>query len=488
MPAEVYPNTDVFVTSSTQNNPTFSTEQPLLQLSNQDRLTITQQFMRQLSLSCLTPRAYRLTLAIFRQTIGFNKLEDDMNGTRLQQVANMYPHHANKMVRTLETNHILITRQGCYGKFLSINFNFAQWLQDDCEQAGNNNPTTLLTETDDDIDEPIIEPIIKPRATTKNNVNKQVINKNTNQHLTQKNDPEVFSPTALASINSIVDEAIKNSPLLEPIQQQQARQSNDIANIIQAIGQLETQVKSLLDDKKASTETENKPEPTTEQPQNQSDPHHPVENPADTDALIATTEADLSEKPDLPTTMMANHLIDHTIDHLPENTAETVAEPTLIAETSATPSLHFPSQLNQQQCDSIEKLLEKANDKAQLLLDMLNKRLLNTDNPVKNPVGYLHNLVTRLLKNQLDIPTDITSIDPDNPRPDSELTLRHLAHHEAAADCMYMERNLKLLAEKAGMSFQEYLKDFNLREMWQPIVDRFKETKVALEAVQLVGA
>jgi hypothetical protein len=54
-----------------------------LQLSDADRIKLTQIFLRQLPLCCLTQRAAKIVTAIFSQTVDFNKFEDDMNGRRL---------------------------------------------------------------------------------------------------------------------------------------------------------------------------------------------------------------------------------------------------------------------------------------------------------------------------------------------------------------------------------------------------------------------
>ena len=89
----------------------------------------------------------RILHAVYRHTIGFLKREDDMNGSRLEQITGIRYDHANEIVRKLAAKNILILRKGFYGFWISINFKFNQWNQTNIEvKADNNDPKRLLPE------------------------------------------------------------------------------------------------------------------------------------------------------------------------------------------------------------------------------------------------------------------------------------------------------------------------------------------------------
>jgi hypothetical protein len=84
-------------------------------------------FIQQLSLASLNSRDVQILSAIYTQTIGFDKREDDMNGRRLEQLTGIRPDHANASVRRLEGWNIIVTRSGDYGKWMSVNYDFSHW-------------------------------------------------------------------------------------------------------------------------------------------------------------------------------------------------------------------------------------------------------------------------------------------------------------------------------------------------------------------------
>ena len=84
-------------------------------------------FIHQLSLARLSPYNLRILTTIYDQTIAYDKREDDMNGTRLQQLTGIRGDHANEAVRCLAALNIIITRQGHYGKWMAINFDLKNW-------------------------------------------------------------------------------------------------------------------------------------------------------------------------------------------------------------------------------------------------------------------------------------------------------------------------------------------------------------------------
>ena len=87
----------------------------------------------------------RIVHAIFRHTVGFLKREDDINGSRLEQITGIRYDHANEIVRKLAAQNILILRKGFYGFWTSINFNFSQWNQANIIiNPDSNDPARLL--------------------------------------------------------------------------------------------------------------------------------------------------------------------------------------------------------------------------------------------------------------------------------------------------------------------------------------------------------
>lgn len=98
---------------------------------------------RQISMTRLTANELRLLLVIHQQTVGYNKREDDMNGARLEQLSKIRADHANETIRSLASKNVIFTHRGNYGKWMSINFDFAHW---GAQFYGtyNNNPTILL--------------------------------------------------------------------------------------------------------------------------------------------------------------------------------------------------------------------------------------------------------------------------------------------------------------------------------------------------------
>ncbi len=94
----------------------------------------------------------RVLNAIFRHTIYFWKREDDMNGTRLQQITEIRYDHINHIVKKFAEQNVLILRKGFYGFWMSINFDFSTWGKKNIDiPADNNDPTRLLPETVRDI-------------------------------------------------------------------------------------------------------------------------------------------------------------------------------------------------------------------------------------------------------------------------------------------------------------------------------------------------
>ncbi len=471
MPAPVYPNSKNSASSSQTLSP--ENKHPL-HLQDTDRIDITQQFIRQVTSSCLSSRMHRVVMAIFSQTLDFNKFEDDMNGRRLQQLTNIFPHHANEAVRALEAMNALITRDGTYGKYMSVNFDFEQWGKGDCDKYPINDPHILLDSEEDE----------DSAATLTPEKYEQLADY-------EKRELDAFLSGEIA--NEIANETAKTPPSEKSQAQWQAEHEQllqIINDLTTKLRELEAQVNTLLAERallakvtKAAKATEKsktapilvtKPKITPEIPSERQPEIKPETANVVTEAPVAATKSE-------PETRAIAQPITHPAEATPPTTQVTPSSEPVV--------LHFPSQLNEDQCYDAEKLVKRADDKAQILLDMLEKRLRNTANPVKNPIAYLSSLLTRLKNNQLDMPRATThSIAPAEPRPIRESEVRRAEYQEAVADCIHMESNITLMAKQDNLSFDECLNKLNLNDLWEAIKDRFKAAKEALAAIQPIGA
>ena len=101
-------------------------------------------FILQISITTLRPQDVRILSTIYSQTIAYNKREDDMNGTRLEQLTGIRSDHANESVRRLQTANVIITHRGHYGKWMSVNFDFAHW-GEKLSECYTNDPSCLLS-------------------------------------------------------------------------------------------------------------------------------------------------------------------------------------------------------------------------------------------------------------------------------------------------------------------------------------------------------
>jgi phage replication O-like protein O len=97
--------------------------------------------------SCQLPlRCTRVFYVVLNQTIGYDKREDNMNGSYLQSVTQIRYDHANQALRDLAAMKVIILRKGGqYRNWASVNFNFAVWgnKQATLEQL-NNDPYSIL--------------------------------------------------------------------------------------------------------------------------------------------------------------------------------------------------------------------------------------------------------------------------------------------------------------------------------------------------------
>ena len=143
MPAALYAR-DSDISPKNLSNPSLCAKNRL-NLLPEHLAEIGAAFMKQLTRSSLTSRNLRILITIYKQTIGYDKREDDMNGECLRMLTGIRNDHANEAVRRLEALNIIITHKGSYGKWMSINFDLPNWGKAPSDST-TNDPSGLLSE------------------------------------------------------------------------------------------------------------------------------------------------------------------------------------------------------------------------------------------------------------------------------------------------------------------------------------------------------
>ena len=151
MQAPLYANAED-ISSRNYKNPSLRPENRL-HLLPEHIAQIATAFIKQLTLAPLKSREIRILITIYSQTVGHNKREDDMNGRCLELLTGIRGDHANEAVRRLAALGMVITRQGTYGKWMSINFNFENWGKAPTDTQ-TNEPNVLLS---DDYQAPTVD-------------------------------------------------------------------------------------------------------------------------------------------------------------------------------------------------------------------------------------------------------------------------------------------------------------------------------------------
>jgi hypothetical protein len=102
-------------------------------------------FIQQLLRFKLKSREIRIVSAIYSQTISHGRRENDMSGGCLRVLTGIRNDHANAAVRHLAKLHIIMIREANdHRHWMSINFEFNGWGDEDFTGASNN-PKLLLS-------------------------------------------------------------------------------------------------------------------------------------------------------------------------------------------------------------------------------------------------------------------------------------------------------------------------------------------------------
>ena len=333
----------------------------------------------------LSSRCTRIFCAALEQTIGFGKLEDNINSSRLESLTKIRHDHAISALKELDQKNVLIHRHG--GKFrnwISINFNFESWgtgLEN--RQARSNDPRLLISDqyAGQAIDGGVDLGNSEPEEAIHRDVSAEVIDQGHDLNGTTNIQPEINAEQVHTQAAPTIEKS--DHSFLSALNETESRLMNQIEKFANKIQNMETEFRASI-----ST-------PVT--------PNH-AENNTNNQAV----EADPIQTEPVPTAPIANQTNTHANT---ENTVKPI--PTAIEQSiqtqykpaNDTPSEYvFPVQLSEPQCRELERsLLPKAGDQAHRLLKLLEKRLANTADPIQNPLAYFSSLVSKLQCGTLDL-------------------------------------------------------------------------------------
>ncbi len=421
-------------------------ERNVLNLLPEHRVEIDTAFFAQLMFTSLNVRQTRIVTAIFRQTVCYDKFEDDMNGTRIEQLTGIRGDHANEIVRELEGNNVLITRRGHYGKWLSINFNFEQWGQLG-SVSGTNDPTCLLSDaykpmTEDEIVE--FELRKPPQSVNKNNTVATPIKP------IKPVNPPVETPVATPVETSI--EIPVEIPVTIPMA-------------------IEPEV-SLVSTQAISLAT----------------PENPVSctNPS---PIITTTVAPAPAPTPAPVLAPAPAPAPATASIPKEETSVPPVKEAVETPTIKITELNYPESISQKLRHLLAKHLKgfKILEQAQRLLNYFAKCLKERD--IRNPIAYFIALKNRLLNGQLDL--DETEYQyqhqqhvDSTKKAQAERTQAQIAYQNAVLELQQVKKVIEFIREEKKCTFEEALRAINYVDVWKKANDCLNTTKEALKKIQ----
>ncbi len=312
----------------------------------------------------LSSRCSRIFCATLEQTIGFGKLEDNINSSRLESLTKIRHDHAISALRELAHKNVIIHRHG--GKFrnwISINFNFDSWgIGDKNRQARSNDPRLLISDkyagqaVDQGIDLGDIEPIETDYKDAPN------------EAIDQGRDLNAKPETQLKPKSESKLEAVENA-FLSALSNIEEKFTNQLHSVVSQLDDIQEKIQTPM-----------------------------IDNPVNNNANNNPIEAD----PIQPS--QANH---HTRAENSVKAIPAAIEQSIQTQSSQPDSIHnysFPMQLSHADCVEMHRtLLPQTGDKGQLMLKLLNKRLGNTADPIKNPMAYFASLVAKFKRGTLDL-------------------------------------------------------------------------------------
>ena len=312
----------------------------------------------------LSSRCARIFCATLEQTIGFGKLEDNINSSRLENLTKIRHDHAIAALRELDHKNVIIHRHG--GKFrnwISINFNFESWgVGDKNRQARSNDPRLLISDkyagqaVDQGVDLGSSEPIETAFENTLTEAIDQGRDLNIQTEIKPESKPtpntEKFENAFLSALSSIEEKF-----------------THQLHGVVSQLEDIREKIKTPSVDNSIN--------------------HKPNNSPVETN-------------PVQPSQAQQASISENSVKAIPAAIEQSIQ--TLSSQPDSIHNYSFPMQLSHADCVEMHRtLLPQTGDKGQLMLKLLNKRLGNTADPIKNPMAYFASLVAKFKRGTLDL-------------------------------------------------------------------------------------
>jgi hypothetical protein len=375
------------------------------------------------------------------QTIGFHKLEDNVTSTRLEKLSKIRRDHAAQAMRELDLNNVIIHRHGGqYRNYVSINFNLDSWgAGQKNSHARSNDPRLLISDAYEGqaVDE---------------GLDLSVMNE------PEMNQSDELTPHPEPSGNSLEDPIDQGYDLAKTI----SPQSEKVIDEDKLTLKIQNAVTSALN----SIEKK-----VTSQLQTFAKQLHTVEE------KFQTVEIEPNIAISTPQTVVNNSV----------NTGYSTSNPAF--------EYQFPIQLSTQQCQELERsLLPRAGDYSQALLNTLGNRLLNSSDPLKNPMAYLSSLVSKLETGTLDLQsflsnTELTARAKKNQYKQLQQQIDQCTQDYLDEYAIYkpIQKQIDQEIKNTDLNYWEVAKKLELTETVTPILnklDRLQDEVKRLEAEQ----
>ena len=406
------------------NNPSLAPENRL-DILPEHYFEIQAALNQKLMITKLSGCEFRLVLAVYHYTIGFNKLKDDMNGKRLEQITKIRYDHSNDTIVKLAQKNIIVTNKGRYGKWMSINFEFEHW-SEEYEGLNSIDPTYLLAEAYQN------KPIDGGDTCLASDHLKPLDHGVANPRL----KPKTHTASGLKSAES--DEPLNTRKYLE----QMAKKLTE--NITKAV--MERVAKQYP---KETNPPETKPTETLVKP---------------SAPKASTIEA--SEPVSVDQQEHRNNSMTALSDLI--QPPEPTAEPTLLTDTLDFPRTVSPA-LRRDITPHLNNLKPEFHHKAQGLVYYFAECL--TTSKVRRPIGFFISLKNQVTSGTLTLSErDVQS--PEEREAIKELKAKESERQSVMIDYQIMKKRIQGYADDRECSFVTCLEEMNLVDFWQGLEEK----------------
>ena len=542
MQTKVYANQQV----SAQTEQANSNQSPdnFLHLLPEHRNEINNQWLSHMASQRISGNGLRVLSSIYRYTIGFNKISDDMSGRRLQQISCIRADHANHTLKLLAADNTIVSTKGRYGRVLSINFDFASWgnsqknksaiklirdprhllpkyYHEDPIDTGNQMSASGETPNPEISEHPHEHPTI-------NNPAPVVLNETPLEQYTHPTHPTEDETHASLKAD---EHALNVEQVLQTTTQLFEQLVKKFDHLEQHVQELKTQNSSQ--NTAQNTVVDHTPndqiEPLVQDLQPQQRPHNTVDNSVVDHTVVDHIPSDYNAADPIPheaplETPKAN--VNPAV-FVPMEQAESVSPPEFVpmeqaeavytvennnnaanqddnepeqAETESrrfdqspkiaplecvdVNALRYPETLNPATCRALAGLLCKAGDHAQNILDLLEVRMENTSDPINDIVLYCASLVRNSQNNTLDLDSlrahRTRQKITDNPQEKQRQALQQ-EYHEAITEYNHFKHINERQARAYECTEEEYLEQSGLMANWIAILQRLEKVQQAME-------